>query len=201
MGGGSVINCIAYSGLNRESATSDAFRGKDYVGGITGILAGGTISGSVTRGFNIDKTSATKGGIAGSINAGSNIFSSWTIYVKDFSTLPSDEQSRKYASISANTNGNYVLIDTVAISTLTILFEELARAVGLFDGAIGAVNASHETYNPIKSGFLSISAFIPKSSYNPSSTISSGIKKDRQLVFYNVSGLDKSTDNEFDQMA
>ncbi len=200
MGGGSVINCIAYSGLNLESATSDAFRGKDYVGGITGMLAGGTISGSVTRGFNVNKTSATKGGIAGSINAGSNIFSSWTIYVKDFSTLSSDEQSRKYASVSANTNGNYVLIDTVAISTLTPYFEELARSVGLFDGAIGAVKASDETYNPIKSGFLSISAFIPKSSYNPSSSVSTNIKKDRQLVFYNVSGLDKSTNNEFDQM-
>ena len=200
MGGGSVINCIAYSGLTQESATSDTFRGKDYVGGITGMLAGGTISGSVTRGFNVNKTSATKGGIAGSINAGSNILSSWTVYVKDFSTLPSDEQSRKYASVSANTNGNYVLIDSSAVSTLTLLFEEFARSVGLFDGAIGAVKASDETYNPIKSGFLSISAFIPKSSYNPSSSISTNIKKDRQLVFYNVSGLDKSTDNEFDQM-
>lgn len=200
MGGGSVINCIAYSGAVQESATSDTFRGKDYVGGITGMLAGGTISGSVTRGFNVNKTSATKGGIAGSINAGSNIFSSWTIYVKDFSKLPSDEQSRKYASVSANTNGSYVLLDSSAVLLLTPAFEELARTVGLFDGAIGAMNASDKDYNPIKSGFLSISATIPKSSYNPSSTISSGIKKDRQLVFYDVSGLDKSTDNEFDQM-
>lgn len=186
MGGGSVINCISVSGYSSVSATTDAFKGAGYVGGIVGMLAGGSISGSVSHGFGFQNVSVTKGGVAGSINAGAIISSSWTLYFADNAT---------YATASINTNGNFVIVDKEVISGISPRFSEYARMVGLIELTGNAAidknyiyeRATDETINQAKSGFMSISVRVPD--------------VNKQIALYNASGNDVSTANVFETLA
>ena len=60
-----------------DSASTDTYQGSEYVGGLVGETQNATIRNSVSTGFNLEKTSNTKGGLLG-YGANPTIDSSWT---------------------------------------------------------------------------------------------------------------------------
>ena len=154
MGGGSIQSSIATSGYSNPSASVNAFMGGEYVGGIVGMLAGGTINLSVSRGFRFDSVNMTRGGIAGSANAGTTISSSWTFYLSANPT---------YSTVSQNKNGNYVIVNGEVASGHSPSFSEYGRMIGLFADTVDIIErASDKVYNPAKAGYLSLSTSLPK---------------------------------------
>ncbi len=179
MGGGSIQSSIATSGYSNPSASVNAFMGGEYVGGIVGMLAGGTINLSVSRGFRFDSVNMTRGGIAGSANAGTTISSSWTFYLSANPT---------YSTVSQNKNGNYVIVNGEVASGHSPSFSEYGRMIGLFADTVDIIErASDKVYNPAKAGYLSLSTSLPK--------------VNNQIAFYDASGYDTTTSNEFETLS
>lgn len=81
MGSGNVQNCVVTNGGSSAiTASTDTYQGSEYVGGLVGETQNATIRNSVSTGFNLEKTSNTKGGLLG-YGANPTIDSSWTFYI------------------------------------------------------------------------------------------------------------------------
>lgn len=120
MGSGKVERCVVTSpdgtspydtnpdGTSPDgtiSATTDNgnYQGSEYVGGLVGETQNAIIRNSVSTGFNLDKTTNTKGGLLG---GGTNptIESSWTFYIAN--------SGATYSTVSKNAYGKYILVDS-----------------------------------------------------------------------------------------
>ena len=173
MGGGRVSGSIA--GYGATSTTADSVRGGSYVGGLVGRLAGGQVADSIGYGFKFDRVNNLNGGVVGATDAGTTVSSSWTVYA---ATSPT------YQTKSVNVNGKYVIIDSSVINSRLPNAKEYAIATGVLSQGMAITTAATITVNKSTSGKLSLRTFIPTDN--------------KQLVFYNVSGTDTSTDNVFD---
>lgn len=178
MGSGKVERCVVTSpdGTSPDgtspngtspngtiSATTDNgnYQGAEYVGGLVGETQNATIRNSVSTGFNLEKTSNTKGGLLG---GGTNptIESSWTFYIAN--------SGAKYSTVSKNTYGKYILVDTDIVTTDKSsypTFDKLCEFTGI------AKNGT--------AGVLEFAVNVPSQ---------------EQLVFYNASGSDTETSNK-----
>ena len=178
MGGGSLKNSIATSGYNKPSEYVNAFMGDEYVGGLVGMLAGGSIDTSVSRGFRFASVNMTRGGIAGSVNAGTAINASWTFYRVDSPT---------YSTYSKNKNGNHIIVHKDLVTDYALSYSEYCRMVGLFDNSMKdkiITSASDKAYNEAKEGYLSFIAKLPI--------------ENNQIVYYDASGNDRVSSNVFE---
>lgn len=178
MGGGFLKNSIATSGYNKPSEYVNAFMGDEYVGGLVGMLAGGSIDTSVSRGFRFASVNMTRGGIAGSVNAGTAINASWTFYRVDSPT---------YSTYSKNKNGNHIIVHKDLVTDYALSYSEYCRMVGLFDNSMKdkiITSASDKAYNEAKEGYLSFIAKLPI--------------ENNQIVYYDASGNDRVSSNVFE---
>ena len=119
MGSGKVERCVVTSPDGTSpydtspdgtiSATTDNgnYQGAEYVGGLVGETQNATIRNSVSTGFNLEKTSNTKGGLLG-YGANPTIDSSWTFYIA--------KSGATYSTVSQNTYGEYILVDNNVIT-------------------------------------------------------------------------------------
>lgn len=108
MGSGNVQNCVVTNGGSSAiTASTDTYQGKEYVGGLVGETQNATIRNSVSTGFNLEKTSNTKGGLLG-YGANPTIESSWTFYIA--------KSGATYQTVSKNTYGKYILVDNNVIT-------------------------------------------------------------------------------------
>lgn len=108
MGSGNVQNCVVTNGGSSAiTASTDTYQGKEYVGGLVGETQNATIRNSVSTGFNLEKTSNTKGGLLG-YGANPTIDSSWTFYIA--------KSGATYSTVSQNTYGEYILVDNNVIT-------------------------------------------------------------------------------------
>lgn len=104
MGSGNVQNCVVTNGGSSAiTASTDTYQGSEYVGGLVGETQNAIIRNSVSTGFNLDKTTNTKGGLLG---GGTNptIESSWTFYIAN--------SGATYSTVSKNAYGKYILVDS-----------------------------------------------------------------------------------------
>jgi len=173
MGGGRVSGSIA--GYGATSTAPDSVRGNSYIGGLVGRLAGGQVVNSIGYGFSFDRVSSLNGGVVGATDAGTSVTSSWTVYVA---------KSPTYSTKSANLNGKYVIIDKDVLSSRLPNAKEYAIAAGVLSPDVVITTSATIAVNKPTYEKLSLKTFIPTDN--------------RQLVFYNVSGTDTSTDNVFD---
>lgn len=184
MDGGTLTGCV--SGYSAEAVSVS---GAEYVGGLVGMLAGGETVSSFGYNFDFGTVNGTRGGVVGSAQVGTRIISSWTVYTP---TAPT------YSTVSANRNGKYVIIDSklTAVGTVGKLPNvfEYAVMAGIFsqDAQI-SLNATDRDINRATAGKLSLRTLVPPANNNSD-------LKDKQLVFYDVSGNDKPTLNTFDVM-
>lgn len=108
MGSGNVQNCVVTNGGSSAiTASTDTYQGSEYVGGLVGETQNATIRNSVSTGFNLEKTSNTKGGLLG-YGANPTIESSWTFYIA--------KSGATYQTVSKNTYGKYILVDNNVIT-------------------------------------------------------------------------------------
>lgn len=108
MGSGNVQNCVVTNGGSSAiTASTDTYQGSEYVGGLVGETQNATIRNSVSTGFNLEKTSNTKGGLLG-YGANPTIDSSWTFYIA--------KSGATYSTVSQNTYGEYILVDNNVIT-------------------------------------------------------------------------------------
>lgn len=108
MGSGNVQNCVVTNGGSSAiTASIDTYQGSEYVGGLVGETQNATIRNSVSTGFNLEKTSNTKGGLLG-YGANPTIDSSWTFYIA--------KSGATYSTVSQNTYGEYILVDNNVIT-------------------------------------------------------------------------------------
>ena len=107
MGSGKVERCVVTSPNGKISAITDNYQGAEYVGGLVGETQNATIRNSVSTGFNLEKTSNTKGGLLG-YGANPTIDSSWTFYIA--------KSGATYSTVSQNTYGEYILVDNNVIT-------------------------------------------------------------------------------------
>lgn len=168
MGSGKVERCVVTSPDGTISASTDNYQGTEYVGGLVGETQTAIIRNSVSTGFKLAQTTNTKGGLLG---YGSNptLEASWTFYVA--------QQGATYSTVSKNTYGKYILVDSEIIVTNGSSyppFADLCKFVGL------VANADVDRLN-----------FAVKV---PSATDSDTLKN-KQLAFYNASGNDVVTSN------
>lgn len=169
MGSGKVENCVVTNGGNSNvNESTDTFKGSEYVGGLVGETQNAIITNSVSTGFNLDKTTNTKGGLLG---GGTNptIESSWTFYIA--------KSGATYSTVSKNTYGKYILVDSEIIvknPSSYPPFADLCKFVGL------VANADVDR--------LTFVVNVP--SANDTDTL-----KNKQLAFYNASGNDVVTSN------
>ena len=162
MGSGNVQNCVVTNGGSSAiTASTDTYQGKEYVGGLVGETQNATIRNSVSTGFNLEKTSNTKGGLLG---GGTNptIESSWTFYIA--------KSGATYQTVSKNTYGKYILVDTAIVTTNGSSYPAFAKLCE-FTGITKNGTA----------GVLEFAVNVPSQ---------------RQLVFYNASGSDTETSNK-----
>lgn len=162
MGSGNVQNCVVTNGGSSAiTASTDTYQGKEYVGGLVGETQNATIRNSVSTGFNLEKTSNTKGGLLG---GGTNptIESSWTFYIA--------KSGAAYQTVSKNTYGKYILVDTAIVTTNGSSYPAFAKLCE-FTGITKNGTA----------GVLEFAVNVPSQ---------------RQLVFYNASGSDTETSNK-----
>lgn len=173
MGSGKVERCVVTSPDGTSpydtspdgtiSATTDNgnYQGAEYVGGLVGETQNATIRNSVSTGFNLEKTSNTKGGLLG---GGTNptIESSWTFYIA--------KSGATYQTVSKNTYGKYILVDTAIVTTNGSSYPAFAKLCE-FTGITKNGTA----------GVLEFAVNVPSQ---------------RQLVFYNASGSDTETSNK-----
>lgn len=167
MGSGKVERCVVTSGGNSNvNELTDTFKGSEYVGGLVGETQNAIIRNSVSTGFNLDKTTNTKGGILG-YGTNPTIESSWTFYIAN--------SGATYSTVSKNTYGKYILVDTDIVTTDIVTtdkssyptFAKLCEFTGI------AKNGT--------AGMLEFAINVPTQ---------------RQLAFYNASGSDVETSNK-----
>lgn len=168
MGSGKVENCVVTSPNGKISAITDNYQGAEYVGGLVGETQNAIIRNSVSTGFNLDKTTNTKGGLLG---GGTNptIESSWTFYIAN--------SGATYSTVSKNTYGKYILVDSDIIvkdESSYPTFKNLCKFVGL--DATGTADS------------LIFDVKVPSATDNDS-------LKNKQLAFYDASGNDVVTSN------
>ena len=129
MGSGNVQNCVVTNGGSSAiTASTDTYQGSEYVGGLVGETQNATIRNSVSTGFNLEKTSNTKGGLLG---GGTNptIDSSWTFYIAN--------SGATYSTVSKNTYGKYILVDNRIYNNVT--FADLCKFAGITQSATAGI--------------------------------------------------------------
>lgn len=169
MGSGKVENCVVTNGGNSNvNESTDTFKGSEYVGGLVGETQNAIITNSVSTGFNLDKTTNTKGGLLG---GGTNptIEASWTFYIA--------KSGAKYQTVSKNTYGKYILVDTDIVTTIGSsypTFAKLCEFAGITENGTA--------------GVLEFDVNMPRSDLNEN-------LKNKQLAFYDASGSDNVSTN------
>lgn len=181
MGSGNVQNCVVTNGGSSAiTASTDTYQGKEYVGGLVGETQNATIRNSVSTGFNLDKTTNTKGGLLG-YGANPTIDSSWTFYIAKKRTnfaKNATPNGAYYATVSQSPYGKYILVDEGLINATEASYPTFASLCG-FVGLL--TNANVE-------GTLEFAVKVPNK------TLDSNYEN-TQLAFYNASGNDTVTDN------
>lgn len=181
MGSGNVQNCVVTNGGSSAiTASTDTYQGSEYVGGLVGETQNATIRNSVSTGFNLEKTSNTKGGLLG-YGANPTIDSSWTFYIAKKRTnfaKNATPNGAYYATISQSPYGKYILVDEGLINATESSYPTFASLCG-FVGLL--TNANVE-------GTLEFAVKVPNK------TLDSNYEN-TQLAFYNASGSDTVTDN------
>lgn len=181
MGSGNVQNCVVTNGGSSAiTASTDTYQGKEYVGGLVGETQNATIRNSVSTGFNLEKTSNTKGGLLG-YGANPTIDSSWTFYIAKKRTnfaKNATPNGAYYATVSQSPYGKYILVDEGLINATESSYPTFASLCG-FVGLL--TNANVE-------GTLEFAVKVPNK------TLDSNYEN-TQLAFYNASGSDTVTDN------
>ena len=181
MGSGNVQNCVVTNGGSRAiTASTDTYQGSEYVGGLVGETQNATIRNSVSTGFNLEKTSNTKGGLLG-YGANPTIDSSWTFYIAKKRTnfaKNATPNGAYYATVSQSPYGKYILVDEGLINATEASYPTFVSLCG-FVGLL--TNANVE-------GTLEFDVKVPNK------TLDSNYEN-TQLAFYNASGSDTVTDN------
>lgn len=181
MGSGNVQNCVVTNGGSSAiTASTDTYQGSEYVGGLVGETQNATISNSVSTGFNLEKTSNTKGGLLG-YGANPTIDSSWTFYIAKKRTnfaKNATPNGAYYATVSQSPYGKYILVDEGLINATEASYPTFVSLCG-FVGLL--TNANVE-------GTLEFAVKVPNK------TLDSNYEN-TQLAFYNASGNDTVTDN------
>lgn len=185
MGSGKVERCVVTSpdGTSPNgtiSAKTDNYQGSEYVGGLVGETQNAIIRNSVSTGFNLDKTTNTKGGLLG---GGTNptIDSSWTFYIAKKRTnfaKNATPNGAYYAIVSQSPYGKYILVDEGLINATEASYPTFVSLCG-FVGLL--TNANVE-------GTLEFAVKVPNKTLNSN-------YENTQLAFYNASGSDTVTDN------
>lgn len=169
MGSGKVENCVVTNGGNSNvNELTDTFKGSEYVGGLVGETQNATIRNSVSTGFNFDKTTNTKGGLLG-YGANPTIESSWTFYIAN--------SGATYQTVSKNTYGKYILVDTDIVTTNGSSYPAFAKLCE-FTGITKNGTA----------GVLEFAVNMPRYDLNAN-------LKNKQLAFYDASGSDNVSTN------
>lgn len=169
MGSGKVENCVVTNGGNSNvNESTDTFKGSEYVGGLVGETQNAIITNSVSTGFNLDKTTNTKGGLLG---GGTNptIESSWTFYIA--------KSGATYQTVSKNTYGKYILVDTDIVTTNGSsypTFAKLCEFTGITENGTA--------------GVLEFAVNMPRDDLNVN-------LNNKQLAFYDASGSDNVSTN------
>lgn len=181
MGSGNVQNCVVTNGGSSAiTASTDTYQGSEYVGGLVGETQNATIRNSVSTGFNLEKTSNTKGGLLG-YGANPTIDSSWTFYIAKKRTnfaKNATPNGAYYATVSQSPYGKYILVDEGLINATEASYPTFVSLCG-FVGLL--TNANVE-------GTLEFDVKVPNK------TLDSNYEN-TQLAFYNASGSDTVTDN------
>lgn len=181
MGSGNVQNCVVTNGGSSAiTASTDTYQGSEYVGGLVGETQNSTIRNSVSTGFNLEKTSNTKGGLLG-YGANPTIDSSWTFYIAKKRTnfaKNATPNGAYYATVSQSPYGKYILVDEGLINATEASYPTFVSLCG-FVGLL--TNANVE-------GTLEFAVNVPNK------TLDSNYEN-TQLAFYNASGSDTVTDN------
>lgn len=181
MGSGNVQNCVVTNGGSSAiTARIDTYQGSEYVGGLVGETQNATIRNSVSTGFNLEKTSNTKGGLLG-YGANPTIDSSWTFYIAKKRTnfaKNATPNGAYYATVSQSPYGKYILVDEGLINATEASYPTFVSLCG-FVGLL--TNANVE-------GTLEFAVKVPNK------TLDSNYEN-TQLAFYNASGSDTVTDN------
>lgn len=181
MGSGNVQNCVVTNGGSSAiTASTDTYQGSEYVGGLVGETQNATIRNSVSTGFNLEKTSNTKGGLLG-YGANPTIDSSWTFYIAKKRTnfaKNSTPNGAYYATVSQSPYGKYILVDEGLLNATEASYPTFASLCG-FVGLL--TNANVE-------GTLEFDVKVPNK------TLDSNYEN-TQLALYNASGSDTVTDN------
>lgn len=169
MGSGKVENCVVTNGGNSNvNESTDTFKGSEYVGGLVGETQNAIITNSVSTGFNLEKTTNTKGGLLG---YGSNptIEASWTFYIA--------KSGATHQTVSKNTYGKYILVDTAIVTTNGSSYPTFAKLCE-FTGITKNGTA----------GVLEFAVNMPRYDLNAN-------LKNKQLAFYDASGSDNVSTN------
>lgn len=181
MGSGNVQNCVVTNGGSSAiTANTDTYQGSEYVGGLVGETQNATIRNSVSTGFNLEKTSNTKGGLLG-YGANPTIDSSWTFYIAKKRTnfaKNATPNGAYYATVSQSPYGKYILVDEGLINATEASYPTFVSLCG-FVGLLTNVNVE---------GTLEFAVKVPNK------TLDSNYEN-TQLAFYNASGSDTVTDN------
>lgn len=181
MGSGNVQNCVVTNGGSSAiTASTDTYQGSEYVGGLVGETQNATIRNSVSTGFNLEKTSNTKGGLLG-YGANPTIDSSWTFYIAKKRTnfaKNATPNGAYYAIVSQSPYGKYILVDEGLINATEASYPTFVSLCG-FVGLL--TNANVE-------GTLEFAVKVPNKTLNSN-------YENTQLAFYNASGSDTVTDN------
>ena len=181
MGSGNVQNCVVTNGGSSAiTARTDTYQGSEYVGGLVGETQNATIRNSVSTGFNLEKTSNTKGGLLG-YGANPTIDSSWTFYIAKKRTnfaKNATPNGAYYATVSQSPYGKYILVDEGLINATEASYPTFVSLCG-FVGLL--TNANVE-------GTLEFAVKVPNKTLNSN-------YENTQLAFYNASGSDTVTDN------
>lgn len=171
---GYMVAGTIYGGMSvayeKATSTTNAYQGKEYVGGFVGYVVSATIRNSISTGFKFSETSVNKSGIIGN-GLSFTIEGSWTIYIADNVTEK---------SVSGNTTkGRYLVVDSlIAIENNTAPnLARMAQMVG-FNNVGGIENKFNFDVN------------VPPLGENN--------LKNKQLVFYDVSGNDHVSENAFE---
>ena len=171
---GYMVAGTIYGGMSvayeKATSTTNAYQGKEYVGGFVGYVVSATIRNSISTGFKFSETSVNKSGIIGN-GLSFTIEGSWTIYIADNVTEK---------SVSGNTTkGRYLVVDSlIAIENNTAPnLARMAQMVG-FNNVGGIENKFNFDVN------------VPPLGENN--------LKNKQLVFYDISGNDHVSENAFE---
>lgn len=171
MGSGKVENCVVTNGGNSNvNELTDTFKGSEYVGGLVGETQNAIITNSVSTGFNLAQTTNTKGGLLG---GGTNptIEASWTFYIA--------KSGATYQTVSKNTYGKYILVDTAIVTTNGSSYPSFENLCGF---------AGIASKQGVTKGVLEFDVNMPRYDLNAN-------LNNKQLAFYDASGSDAVTSN------